>query len=113
MKNPYPFLRIEDLIKNQIDVTNALINTKASSLNYANKLSNHIREVEILLNQNFSDILPVSQIHFTRSYYFQINRYSVMIANHPDDRTHVGSVIPVKSTIREKTFGIVFASFLY
>jgi len=62
-------------------------------------LQNHQEEIKLFLNQNFIDILLISETHFTTKYYFSIPRYKLYYTNHPDSTAHRGTAILIKETI--------------
>jgi len=51
------------------------------------------------LNQNFVDIILISETHFTSKNYFSIPRYKLYYTNHPDGRAHGGTAMLIKETI--------------
>lgn len=65
----------------------------------ANGLPNHKEEVKLFLNQNYVDILLISETHFTSRSYFNIPKYKLYYTNHPDGTAHGGSAILIKEAI--------------
>ena len=62
-------------------------------------MQNHEEEIKLFLKQNFTDILLISETHFTTKNYFSIPRYTVYYTNHPDGTAHGGTAILIKETI--------------
>jgi len=65
----------------------------------ANGLQIHREEIKLFLNQNFTDILLISETHFTTKNYFSIPRYKLYYTNHPDGTAHISTAILIKETI--------------
>jgi exonuclease III len=51
---------------------------------------------------NLTDILLVSETHFTDRSYLKIPHYNAYFTNHPDNTTHAGSGIIIKNTLSHK-----------
>lgn len=66
----------------------------------ANGLPNHKEDIKLFLEQNFIDILLVSETHFTDRTYFKIPKYKLYYTNHPDGTAHGGSAILIRETIK-------------
>lgn len=66
----------------------------------ANGILNHLNEIEIFLNENFIDILLISESHLTSKSHLRIKDYDIITANHPGDKVHGGAAILVKSNIK-------------
>lgn len=66
----------------------------------ANRLSQHLKEVEIFLNTNKIDILLVSETHFTNRNYIKISNYTAYNTNHPDGKAHADTAIIIKKDIK-------------
>jgi len=64
-------------------------------------LQSHKEEVRVklFLNQNFIDILLISETHFTNKSYFSIPRYKLYYTDHPDGIAHGGTAMLIKETI--------------
>jgi len=71
---------------------------KIAQLN-ANGLQQHKDEVALFLKQNQTDILLISETHFTSKNYFSIPGYELCYINHPDGTAHGGTAIIIKNTI--------------
>jgi len=65
----------------------------------ANGIQTKTREVVVFLNMNNTDILLVSETHFTNRSYLRIPYYSVYHTEHPDGTAHGGTAVIVRSTI--------------
>lgn len=65
----------------------------------ANGISKHKDEVSVFLNDNLIDILLVSETHFSNKSYFNIRGFDLITANHPDDKSHGGAAILIRSNI--------------
>lgn len=78
----------------------------------ANGISNHVREVELFLKDNYIDVMLVSETHFTNRSYIKIKEYDFISTNHPDNRAHAGSGILIKSTIKYKIVECIQKPFL-
>lgn len=66
----------------------------------ANGLSRHALETEVFLNENFIDIMLVSETHFTSKTFLKIRNYDIVTSNHPSNRAHAGCAILIKSNIK-------------
>ena len=64
----------------------------------ANGLAQHKDEIQLFLQHNIIDILPISEAHFTKKSYFKIPKYNIYYANHPDGKAHARTAILVKQT---------------
>ena len=64
-------------------------------------MQNHKEEIKLVLNQNFIDILLISEIHFTTKNYLSTPRYRLYYINHPDGTAHGGTAILIKETIEQ------------
>jgi exonuclease III len=58
-------------------------------------------EIKLFLNQNFKDVLLISETHFTTKNYFSIPRYKLYYTNHPEGTAHGGTAILIKETIEQ------------
>jgi hypothetical protein len=56
--------------------------------------------VEVFLNAQKTDILLMSETHFTERNYINISNYIAYDTKHPDGRAHAGSAIIVKNNIK-------------
>jgi hypothetical protein len=65
----------------------------------ANGLQSQKEEIKLFFNQNFTDILLLSSIHFTNKNYFSMPRYKLYYTNHPDGTAHGSTAILIKETI--------------
>jgi hypothetical protein len=55
--------------------------------------------MQLFLNQNFIDILPIIETHLTTKNYFSIPRYKLYYTNHSDGIAHGGTAILKKETV--------------
>jgi hypothetical protein len=62
-------------------------------------LQNYKEEIKLFLNQNFIDILLISETHFTTKTYFNIPRYKLYYTTHPDGTAPGVTAIFRKETI--------------
>jgi hypothetical protein len=62
-------------------------------------LQNHKEEIILFLQQNYIDILLISETHFTTKNYFRIPRYKLYYTNHPDGTARGDTAILIKETI--------------
>jgi len=62
----------------------------------ANGLKTHKEEIKLFLNQNFVDILLISETHFTTKTYFSMPRYKLHYNNYPDSTAQRGTEILIK-----------------
>ena len=62
----------------------------------ANSLQNHKEEIKLFLNQNFIDIILISETHFTTKNYFSIPRYKLYYTSHPDGTAYGGTAVLIK-----------------
>jgi exonuclease III len=69
----------------------------------ANGLLQRIKEVEVFLNTQKTDIHLVSETHFTEQNYVNIPNYITYATNHPDGRAHAGSAIIIRKDIKHHT----------
>jgi exonuclease III len=53
-----------------------------------NGLTKLVKEVEVFLNTQETDILLVSETHFTEQNFVKISTYTSYATNHPDGRDH-------------------------
>ena len=58
------------------------------------------RRIETFTNINHTDIFLISETHFTKRTYFNINGFNLIPCNHPDNRVHGDSAILVKRPIK-------------
>jgi exonuclease III len=65
----------------------------------ANGLSRHKEEVHLFLQEQYIDILLISETHFTAESYLTIPNYRLYHTNHPDGTAHGGTAILIKRTI--------------
>jgi hypothetical protein len=65
----------------------------------ANGLKNHALELETVLNKKCIDIALIRETHFTKYSYIHIHGYTLIKTNHPDNTTHGGVAIFVKSPL--------------
>jgi exonuclease III len=65
----------------------------------ANGLAQHKDEVKTFLDHSATDILLVSEIHFTDRSYFKKPHYTKYFTSHQDNTAHVGSGILIKNSI--------------
>jgi hypothetical protein len=61
-------------------------------------VQNHKGEIKLFYNQNFTDILLISETHFTKNY-FIIAKYILCNTIHLDGTAHGGTVVLKKETI--------------
>lgn len=66
----------------------------------ANGLTRHTNETEVFLNENFIDIMLVSETHFTTKTFYKIKNYDIITCNHPSNRAHAGCAVIVRSSIK-------------
>lgn len=78
----------------------------------ANGILNHVNEIETFLKLNYIDILLISETHLTNRSYLRIRDYDVITANQPDNRSHAGSAIIIKSTIKYEVAESITETFL-
>jgi exonuclease III len=62
-------------------------------------LQNYKEEIKLFSKQTPTDILLISETHFTDKNYFNILRCKLYYTNHPDGATHGGTAILIKETI--------------
>jgi len=65
----------------------------------ANGLYPHIEEVKLFLNQNYIDVLLISESHFTDRTHCSIPQYNIYYTNHPDATAHAGTAVIIRQTI--------------
>jgi len=65
----------------------------------ANGLQQHKEEVKLFLIQNLTDIILVSETHFTTKNYFSIPGCDLCYTCHPDGTAHEGTAIIIKSSL--------------
>jgi hypothetical protein len=61
-------------------------------------LQNHTEKIILFLQQNYIDILLISETHFTTKNYFHIPRYKLYYTNHPDGTAQGGTAILIEET---------------
>jgi len=66
----------------------------------ANGLAKHSLEVKAFILSQDSDILLVSETHFTNKNYLQIPGYTLYHTMHPDGKAHRGTAIIIRSSIK-------------
>jgi hypothetical protein len=64
-------------------------------------LQNHKEEIILFLQQNYIDILLISETHFTTKNYFLMPRYKLYCTNQPDGTAHGGTAILIQETIEQ------------
>jgi exonuclease III len=64
-----------------------------------NGLLQHKDEVTLFLKEQHTDILLISETHFTAESYFKIPNFRVYSTTHPDGTAHGGTAIIIKQTI--------------
>jgi len=63
-----------------------------------NDIKNHVLELETVLNNKRIEIALITETHFTKYTILFIPGYKLIKTNHPDNTTHGGVAIFVKST---------------
>jgi exonuclease III len=58
----------------------------------------HKEDIKLFLNQNFIDILLISETRFTNKNYFSIPRHKLYCTSHPGGTAHGGTAILIKET---------------
>jgi hypothetical protein len=66
----------------------------------AKGLSQRIKEVEVFLSVQNTDILLVLETRFAERNYVKIPAYTTYVTNHPDERAHSSSDIIIRSNIK-------------
>ena len=66
----------------------------------ANGLANHKPELHQFLHDSNTDILLVSETHFTDRTVFKLPGYSTYHCNHPDGTAHGGVAILIRATLQ-------------
>ena len=65
----------------------------------ANGLYPHIKEVKLFVNQNYIDVLLISESHFTDGTHCSIPQYNIYHTNHPDATAHAVTAVIIRQTI--------------
>ena len=66
----------------------------------ANGLAQHKFELELFLKQQQIDVMLISETHFTDKNYLKVNGYNFYHTQHPSEKTHGGTGIIIKSSIK-------------
>jgi exonuclease III len=66
----------------------------------ANGLANHKPELHQFLRDPNTDILLISETHFTDRTVFKLPGYSTYHCNHPDGTAHGGAAILIRTTLQ-------------
>jgi hypothetical protein len=69
----------------------------------ANGLTQRIK-VEVFLNTRKTDVLLVSETHFTEHSYVNVPNYITYATNHPDGTAHADSAIIIREDIKHHEF---------
>jgi len=71
----------------------------------ANRLSKHSQEIKTSILRQNTDILFVSETHFTNKSYFFMPRYTLYYIMQPDGKAHKGIALIIRSNIRHYEIG--------
>ena len=66
----------------------------------ANRHLNHKSELIQFLHDTNTDIMLISETHFTNKTLFKIPKYTVYHCNHPDGSAHGGAAVIIRVTLR-------------
>jgi len=65
----------------------------------ANDLKNHANELQLVLQEKRIDIALISETYFTKYSHIPITGYNLLKSNYPDNTTHGGAAIYIKSSL--------------
>lgn len=78
----------------------------------ANGLTNYRNELILTLNEKRIDLALISETYFTTNTKFSILGYNIITSNHPDNTSHAGAAIIIKSSLLYTTFPRIQENYL-
>jgi exonuclease III len=78
----------------------------------ANGLTNHRNELILTLNEKITDLVLIFETYFTTNTKFSIPGYNIITSNHPDNTSHTGAAIIIKSSLPYTTFSSIQENYL-
>lgn len=85
-------------------VNNTQPNSLAILLWNANGIKNNINELLLVLDENYIDIVIITESHLTSRSQLVLQDYEVLTANHPDDSAHAGAALLVSKKLKHSPF---------
>jgi len=78
----------------------------------ANGILKHKKNCKFFLQDQFNDIMLISETHFTDKSFLNTPGYKFYHANHPDNTAHAGTAIFIRSTTNHYPLHIYVKDFI-
>jgi len=104
---------ILNMLTTVITLNKLPVNTLRITQWNANGLANHKPELHQFLRDPNTDILLISETHFTDRTVFKLPGYSTYHCNHPDGTAHGGAAILIRTTLQNNEAPINKTTYSY